>query len=193
MPLQTRHTQVPVAAEPDAAWYEAMMRAISRCAPVVVRTLAGLEGGAHDRPDRDVLAGQVILHTAEVACHERWSCAEFETKAEAIVMQCLAAEYDAIAGPAIRGACAPPTPGRRLTILRALDHLDDLRLQVLALIVQERLTVPETAGVLGLPEWRVHQECAQAMEHIQRQLRACQADPDHPGAASPAATGGECT
>ena len=172
MPLQTHRALMPLTAESDTAWYEAMMRAIARCAPVVVRAFAKLNGEMSGSLDRNTLAGRVILLAAETACSEGWGCDEFETRAEATVMECIATEFEGISACGVHESLGPATPRRRLAVLQALEHLDDLRLQVLALIVQEGLTVPEVASVLGLPEWRVHQECAQAVGQIKRQVCA---------------------
>lgn len=59
-------------------------------------------------------------------------------------------------------------------VAEALAGLDTLRLRVLALILQEGLSVAETAHVLDLPEWRVHQECAQAVGQIRRLVCAAE-------------------
>ena len=181
--------------EPGPQWFDAMMQAIARCAPTVVRVFARLDHALPQGVDRETLAGRIILHAARVACSEDWSTGELETRTEATVMECIANELDGVRTPVALGladggkqGCSPYAEGggrRRLAVMRALDRLDGVRLQVLALILQEGLSVAETALVLGLPEWRVHQECAQAVGQIRRQVCGDEEAADMPPTAAP--------
>jgi DNA-directed RNA polymerase specialized sigma24 family protein len=162
----------PLFEKPGVQWFDAMMQAIARCAPTVVRVFAKLDHALPQGVDRETLAGRIILHAAQTACSEAWSAGELETRTEATVMECIANELDGVTTPLALGLADDSSAGpqQRLAVLRALNRLDGARLQVLALILQEGLSIAETALVLGLPEWRVHPECAQAVGQIRRQV-----------------------
>jgi DNA-directed RNA polymerase specialized sigma24 family protein len=160
--------------ERSTQWIESMTEAIARCAPGVVAVLARAGPNLAQDTDLPTFAGQVILRVAEVACAQGWAAHEFQRKVEAAAMECIAAAPDEMTllqfdrrHPGDAGVALV-----REEVLAALRHLDTLRLQVLALILQEGLSVTETALVLGLPEWRVHQECAAAVGQIRRQVAA---------------------
>ncbi len=151
-----------------------MVEAVRRCAPVAVSVLARKGDLIPEDTDRETLAGQAILIAAQAACSEAWGDEDLERRAEAKIMECIAGDIEGFRAGTARERQAPAqsagSAGLQPQVLRALEALDTLRLQVLALIVQEDLSIPEAALVLGLPEWRVHQECAAAVGQIRRQV-----------------------
>lgn len=149
-----------------------MMSGIERVAPAVVNALAVAGETPPGDVDRSSFAGEVILQVAEAAHVENWGDDEFQQKAEAKTIECIATgaeEFPISPGGAMTGQ-SNGGPETRAEVLAALANLGTLRLRVLALILQEGLNVAETAAVLGLPEWRVHQECADAVGQIRRQV-----------------------
>ena len=151
-----------------------MTEAIARCAPGVVAALARAGPDLAEDTDLPTFAGQVILRVAETACAQGWAEHEFQRKVEAAAMECIATDPDEMASlqPDRQQSADLGAVLVREEVLAALRHLETLRLRVLALILQEGLSVTETALVLGLPEWRVHQECAAAVGQIRRQVAA---------------------
>jgi len=150
-----------------------IMSCISRAAPVVVEALADAGDAGYVGPDRDVFAGQLILDVAETATAESWPEDEFDAKARTRALAYLAQDGEAGLLDPLE---AEPLPCRREPIARAevmdtLARLDSLRLKILALILQEGLSINETAAVLDLPQWRVKQECASAVGQIHE--RSC--------------------
>lgn len=151
-------------------WIEAMNAMIARCAPVVVGVLARAPGAVPADADPGTVAGQIILHVAERACKEHWPDPEFDRKARLATMECIAAGVEE---PLL--GCLPQLPGDeayREQILAVLEGLGPVRLQILALLLQEGLSVAETAHVIGLPRRRVEEECARAAGQLHRQLTA---------------------
>jgi DNA-directed RNA polymerase specialized sigma24 family protein len=180
MPQRSQLTLPPLQQQ-GPQWFDAMLQAIARCAPTVVRVFARLDQALPQGMDRETLAGRIILQAARAACAEDWNAGELDARTEATAMECIANEFDGLRAPVELGlggqgklGSSPylegADPQRRMAVMRALDRLEGVRLQVLALILQEGLSIGEAALVLGLPEWRVHQECAQAVGQIRRQI-----------------------
>lgn len=160
----------------DAKWVHQMSQAISRCAPDVVGAMARSSEELPDDTDAGAFAGSVMLRIAEAACYEQWTNDEFQRKSEAIIMECIAGGPEDLPTVPIAAPRRSGSPEMRAEVIRALGKLDTLRLRVLALILQEGLSVTETAQVLGEPEWRVHQELADAVGQIRRQMHSRDAD-----------------
>lgn len=153
-------------------WVEAMSAMIARCAPVVVGVLARAPGAVPPDADRGTVAGGIILQVAERACGEQWAERELERKARLATMECIAAGVEDPLGP----GCVPQLPAdaaaEREELVRVLEGLGPVRLQILALLLQEGLSVAETAQVVGLPRRRIEDECAHAARELGLRLAA---------------------
>ncbi len=160
----------------DGKWVSDMSVAIGKCAPAVVGAMARSGKQLPDDVDPGAFAGQVMLRIAERACHERWGSDEFHRKAETIIMECIAGGPEDLPTVPASVPRRAGSPEERAEVIKALGRLDTLRLRVLALTLQEGLSVAETATVLGEPEWRIHQELADAVGQIRRQMHATDAD-----------------
>jgi len=149
---------------------------IARCAPAVVGVLARAPGAVPPDADPGTVAGQIILHVAERACTERWPEPEFDRKARLAAMECIAAGVEEPLA-----AHLPPLPEDatlREQLVNLLEGLGPVRLQILALLLQEGLSVAETAQVIGLPAWRVEEECAHAARELRQRLTKKDSDRD---------------
>jgi DNA-directed RNA polymerase specialized sigma24 family protein len=147
-----------------------MNQTIARCAPVVVGVLARAPGAVPPDADYGMAAGSLILQVAERACAEQWPEPDFERKARLAAMECIAASVE----EPLRTGCLHNLPAGsvvlREELARALESLGPVRLQILALLLQEGLSITETAQVIGLPRWRVEDECAQVALELRQQL-----------------------
>lgn len=146
-------------------WVEAMSAMIARCAPVVVGVLARAPGAMPPDADRGTVAGGIILQVAERACGEEWTERELERKARLATMECIAAGIEEPLGPG-RVPQLPADAATREELVRVLESLGPVRLQILALLLQEGLSVAETAQVVGLPRRRIEDECAHAVREL---------------------------
>lgn len=157
-------------AQGTGEWVEAMNGMIARCAPVVVGVLARAPGAVPPHADCGMVAGQLILQVAERACAEQWAEPELERKARLTAMECIAAGVEEPLNPGCFQELPTGGVALREELVRALESLGPVRLQILALLLQEGLSVAETAQVIGLPRCRVEEECMQAAMELRQQL-----------------------
>lgn len=145
-----------------------MVAAVERCAPAVVAAMARGSSRLVAGTDRESLLGQLLLKVAERACAEHWPAEDYEKRAEAFTLECLGADLQegSLAPSLVKLVGVEPRAQTRSRVLSVLEELDTLRLQVLALLLQEKLSLAETAQVLGMPEKQVREECVRALEQI---------------------------
>ncbi|MEN6347300.1 MAG: hypothetical protein ABFE16_18520 [Armatimonadia bacterium] len=145
-----------------------MMAAVERCAPAVVAAMARGSDCLAAGTDRESLVGQLLLKVAERACSEHWPAEGYERRAETLTLEYLGADLQDGLGAlgSVRLVGVQPTPQMRSRVLSVLEELDTLRLQVLALLLQEELSLAETAQVLGIAPEQVREECLRVLEQI---------------------------
>jgi hypothetical protein len=155
----------------DGRWADRMDRAIQRCAPLVVRSIARFATGLPNEPDLSALAGHVIISVATVACAEGWTEADFLSRTEDTIARAL----DLSPGDSPLGAAHETLPAHdpgplHRAVREALDGADPCELQLLGLIVTEGLSAAEVAHVLGWSVDQVHESCREAVARIRERL-----------------------